>query len=121
MIKRVKQKLKSDVGESIAEVLIALLIAALALTMLASVISTSARMISQSKDKLENYYAANEELNTRIRTAADLTAIVSSKEVTVTVKDGEESIKFLYAGNSISTTCMSNVQISNPQVVAYWK
>ena len=121
MIKRVKQKLKSDAGESIAEVLIALLIAALALTMLASVISTSARMITQSKEKLEKYYAANEELNTRTHDSSkNLTTTGTGKEVTVTVKAGDDGIDFLATGNKILTNYYDNKQVSNTDVIAYW-
>ena len=121
MIKRVKQKLKSDAGESLGEVLIALLIAALALTMLASVISTSARMISQSKEKLEDYYAANEELNTRTRDSSkNLTTTGTEKEVTVTVKAGDVGIGFLSTGDKIMAQYFDNKQVSNTDVIAYW-
>ena len=121
MIKRVKQKLKSDAGESLGEVLIALLIAALALTMLASVISTSARMISQSKEKLEKYYAANEELNTRTRDSSkNLTTTGTEKEVTVTVKAGDVGIGFLSTGDKIMAQYFDNKQVSNTDVIAYW-
>ncbi len=121
MIKQVKQKLKSDAGESLGEVLIALLIAALALTMLASVISTSARMISQSKEKLEKYYAANEELNTRERNSSkNLTTTGTGKKVTVTVKSGDDGIGFLATGDDITAQYYDNKQVSNTDVIAYW-
>lgn len=60
--KRITAKLKGNAGESLAEVLISLLIAALALTMLASVISTSAKIITKSKATMKDYYDASDEL-----------------------------------------------------------
>jgi Tfp pilus assembly protein PilV len=55
-------RLREQKGESIAEVLISLLISAVALVMLASMINTSARLVSDSRKKLTAYYAANEAL-----------------------------------------------------------
>ena len=54
--------LKSKAGESISEVLIALLISSLALVMLASMISSTNSMVGKSKSKMEEYYSQNEEL-----------------------------------------------------------
>ncbi len=60
MKERILKKLRGNAGESLAEVLIALLIAALALTMLASVISSTAKMLTRGKLKMSEYYTANE-------------------------------------------------------------
>ena len=60
--KKLTAKLKGNAGESLGEVLIALLIAALALVMLASVIDTSARIITRSKATMKDYYDASDEL-----------------------------------------------------------
>lgn len=51
-----RAKLKSNSGESLAEVLIALLVSALALVMLASMISSSFSIIKSSRAKLKDYY-----------------------------------------------------------------
>ena len=72
-------KLKSTAGESLAEVLIALLIAALALTMLASVIHTSSTMITQSKKTLGEYYEANQTLEKMNGSAAGTAAYSVSR------------------------------------------
>ncbi len=61
--RNILSKLKSEAGESLGEVLIALLIAALALTMLASVISTASGVINRSKMAVDRYDAATNELN----------------------------------------------------------
>lgn len=55
MIKRIKKKLCGNVGESIAETLVALLISALALVMLAGAISSAAKVIKDSKTAMDTY------------------------------------------------------------------
>lgn len=49
-------KLRSNVGETIGETLVGLLIAAFALLMLAGAISATANMIKTSDNKLKEYY-----------------------------------------------------------------
>ena len=55
-------KLRSRGGETIAEALIALLIASLAITMLAGMIAISASMIHKSEKAFTAYYNANNKL-----------------------------------------------------------
>ena len=55
-MKKMCRVMKSQAGETIAEVLIALLISTLALTMLAAMISSSSSMIQKSSHILEEYY-----------------------------------------------------------------
>ena len=55
----VKEKLKSSAGESIAEVLIALLISSLALMMLAGMINAASNTITTSRNILEKYYGTD--------------------------------------------------------------
>ena len=62
MGKRAQIKLKRQSGETIAEVLIALLVCSLALVMLAGMISATQRMIAKSKIKMQEYYQANDVL-----------------------------------------------------------
>ena len=52
------KKLQSSSGESIAETLVAVLIAALALLMLAGTINSASRMISSSQNNMTKYYQA---------------------------------------------------------------
>lgn len=56
------RKLKSRSGETIAETLVALLIAALALVMLAGAIQAGTHIIDRSRDTFSDYYAQNEHL-----------------------------------------------------------
>lgn len=60
MKKKMVNKLRSRSGETLAETLISLLIAALALVMLAGAISASAKVITTSRQKLSTYYSENE-------------------------------------------------------------
>ncbi len=131
------KKLKGKAGESIAEVLIALLIAALALTMLASVITTAARTITRNKQQMDAYYAANEWLTAHVDDAAD-----GSMTVTVTVKastDEDSTVKTIklmpdqlpdgtlkpltvnYQVNDIVGVENSDGKKEGIPVVAFWK
>ena len=68
------KKLKSNHGESIAEVLVALLISSLALVMLASMISTTASLTLRSKDRMTDYYKANTILEDMEKESEDTSA-----------------------------------------------
>ncbi len=59
MREKLKKRLRSQAGETIAEVLISLLIAALSLVMLATMISATVNMVNTSKEKMISYYDAN--------------------------------------------------------------
>ena len=55
MLKKIKAKLHGNAGESIAETLIATLIAALALVMLAGAVASAARIITDSREAIKEY------------------------------------------------------------------
>ena len=77
----IMNKLKSTAGESISETLVALLIAALALTMLASAISAASYMINTSRSALRTYYEQKENIETRAATTgSDLTLVIKDAE-----------------------------------------
>ena len=57
-----RRKLKCRSGETIGEVLVALLISSLALVMLASMIQTALNLVTKSEAKMKTYYEANVEL-----------------------------------------------------------
>ena len=52
---RIVKKLKNNSGESIAELLISILISVLGITLLAIMIQTSSKLILNSKKKIEEY------------------------------------------------------------------
>ncbi len=84
-------KINSCSGESIAETLVAVLIAALALLLLAGTINTASNMITKSKNLLDTYYTANNNLATEKTKTGTLT---------VTMKDD--------AGTSVSESWSVN-------------
>ena len=54
------KKILNQIGETISETLISLLVASLALTMLAGAISSASKIITEGRQKLDRYYEANE-------------------------------------------------------------
>ncbi len=76
-------KLKSTSGESIAETLVAVLIAAFALLMLAGSVNTSSNLITQSQSKLEEYYSENNDL---VMKKIDSGRKVTTGQAVITVK-----------------------------------
>ncbi len=114
------KKLKGNGGESIAEVLIALLIAALALTMLASVITTAAKTITKSKKQMDAYYTANEWLSVHSATDIDKTwtvYVVEGKPA----DEGGEAVNLTGAVEYITVKYGVNEVVEEIPVVAFWK
>ncbi len=58
MMKDLMNKLKSSNGDSIAEVLVAILITALATIVFATMVSSSVQMIEKSSETMNDYYAS---------------------------------------------------------------
>ena len=100
-------------GDSIAEVLIALLISSLALVLLASMISSSANMITNSKTKMNDYYTETNVLNT-------FSGSVSSTTITagITVNSGGMPVT---ASETYSASYYANSTFQNNPVVAFEK
>ncbi len=59
---KLRRKLHSQSGETIGETLIALLISSLALVMLASMITSTVNLVTESGTKMNTYYEVNTEL-----------------------------------------------------------
>ncbi|MBQ1411393.1 MAG: hypothetical protein IIY94_08975 [Oscillospiraceae bacterium] len=62
MLKKMKARLESQSGESIAEVLVAVMLSAIGLTMLALMISATTRMVIRSKNITSDYVGSNNQL-----------------------------------------------------------
>ena len=103
---RLKQKLHSNSGESIAETLVSVLIAALALLLLAGTMRSASNIVTRSREKLKDYYDASE---TMVTTTPDT-------EATVTITDGSAS-----GGITISSSIKYNENdtFSDVPVVMY--
>ena len=78
MKKRICRKLRSKAGETIAEVLISLLISSVALILLAQMIGAATNMVTSSENTLKAYYEESNNL-------AQQTTGSSSASVTLTM------------------------------------
>ena len=85
MKKKTLRKLRSQAGETIAEVLVALLISSVALIMLASMISSTNSMVTKSKNTMKDYYDANENLEKLQGNYDPITITISGKNGTGTI------------------------------------
>ena len=65
MTNKIILKIKSNSGESIAETLVAVLIAAVGLLMLAGTINAASNLITKSQNTLNRYYEANNKVESR--------------------------------------------------------
>lgn len=105
-------KLKSNSGESIAETLVAVLIAAFALLMLAGTINTSSNLITRSQETMNDYYAKNNAVEERAASASG-----ADKTASFAIIEGDESLKL----DSCTVKTYKNDKYSSRQVVAYDK
>ncbi len=103
-MKKIRAKLKSRKGDSIAEVLVALLIAGVALVLLASMITSSTNIISRSRERMETYYADNNALAAQSG---------GGGEATVTVKNGDSTLE------TFTVTPFVNHGPGNTDVISY--
>ena len=74
---KIGKKLSNKKGDSIAEVLVALLISAVALVMLASMINSSASLTESSKNRMQTYYSSSVDLAERTAPSTNGTAVIS--------------------------------------------
>ena len=113
-------KLNSRTGDSIAEVLVALLISALGLVILASMIISSTRMISSSRDKMERYYEANNILESQSGESSASGAVWIWH---VSEEDTSSAVKFHVSqtNNSIPLEFFMNDSLGNISIEAYKK
>ena len=105
LLSSIGKKLKGRGGESLTEVLVSLLISAVALTMLASMISASTGMVKQSREKLDDYYTNNNGLVTRTGTSVSGFAEFGTEDGKV-----YDQVSYLENDESIGHA-----------VIAYWK
>ena len=107
--KLTKNKIKSQAGETIAEVLVALLISALALVMLAAMISSTYSIVRRGENKMNEYYEVNNETLASRSSGDDGTASYSSSS---------EGDTLLNIPNT-SVTVYVNDKFGETRVVAY--
>lgn len=80
-----KKRLRSQAGETIAEVLIALLISVLALTMLAMMISSTVGLVNASKEKMNDYYTGNAVLEMQTASAGTVEVKIEAEDRKVNI------------------------------------
>lgn len=107
---QVLRKLKSRAGESLAEVLIAVLVAAIGITMLATMISAGSKITADSGRRDDKYYGGNNLLEMGI---ADDQWDVTSGSGTVTVAG--------WAGDSNVSVTYYVHEAAGRKIVAYRK
>lgn len=127
---RIARKLKSRAGESIAETLIGLLVASLALVMLAGAISTASRLIAESKRKMGEYYIADAYLATH---KEDYKLIIGEEKIkqesmtddsSITLKTADDSVKQEIRPSleeGVSINCYTNSVFTGTPVYSYVK
>ena len=95
-IEKLKNKLRSRAGESIGEVLVSLLIAALGLTMLALMITSSGKLLETSKTNFGTYAEAENALSekpdaysgTAVTTGSGIASFYNSSDSQILLTDG---------------------------------
>ena len=105
-------KIKSQVGESIGEVLVALLISSIGLTLLAMMVSSSSRMVERSKSTVHDYVLQSNVLEDQSGDGTSGTLSFSC-DSTAKITDGsDDSIKIEYYTNEV---------IGSQKVISYKK
>lgn len=110
MNRHLKEKLRDQRGETIAETLVALLISALALVMLAGAIGAANRIITRSETQMQAYYEKNNDLATPTGSAT-----------TITITDAADKTIKLDKMDSITVNYSTNPIFAGKPVVAYTK
>ncbi len=113
---RIMKKLRSKAGESIAEVMIAILVIAVASVLLAGMITGTNHMVTTSKIKMDEYYEANTALETFTVPEGSSHAVSSEGNVTISV---EASDFTSFAIPAVSVEYVENTTFAGKPVIAY--
>ena len=105
---KITNKLSSSSGESIAETMVALLIAALAILMLAGAMMTASNIVTRSRNKLNEYYDKTEDV------IKDVTNPGKTANGTVTISKSDASFSI-----SPSVRYKKNDKFSQTPVAVY--
>lgn len=89
ILNQAKRKIKNENGESLAEVLIAVLVSALGMVLLASMITHSASIITRSKDHFQNYIEKENELVLASKDDGD-NGYIKLDNISLTKEDGNK-------------------------------
>lgn len=105
---KLKNKLKSKKGETITETLVSVLIAAAAMILFASMITSSQRILQKSERIMDAYYAGEAEMEAAM--AAGATTGRTDNKVTIKPANGELSygISYKHANGQIYVDYATN-------------
>lgn len=103
-------KLRSQSGESLAETLIAVLVIALAMTILAGMIGAAGNMVKTSEVKMNEYYESNRKLETFSEESGNATVNITASGEAASTTENIESVTVGYVINRV---------FSDHPVVAY--
>lgn len=105
---KLKNKLKSKKGETITETLVSVLIAAAAMILFASMITSSQRILQKSERIMDAYYAGEAEMEAAMATGA--TTGRTDNKVTIKPANGELSygISYKHANGQIYVDYATN-------------
>ncbi len=95
-----RAKLRGNGGETLAETLIALLIASVAILMLTGMLTTSADLIHRSSESFSAYYAANNGLAAYDKNAEGVTVSTDTDNPTISLVDENSKTVQLVPGSS---------------------
>ena len=110
MEKLLIRKLRSTSGESIAETLVAVLIAAFALLMLAGTINSASNIIMTSKTTLDSYYMINNNLEKQSNAGESNYSVDNNGSITLKSNDNTpESLKKVSYDNIFSLKNSRNI------------
>lgn len=113
MLEKLKNKLRSQAGESIAEVLVSLLIAALSLMLLAGMISATFDMVTRSRETVKTYVQANNTLVEQSGTGAAGSVSFTAGGSALTLTEGSTG--------SVNVSCFTNDTVGGKTVTSYKK
>lgn len=111
-----RKKLRSTAGESLVEVLAALLIAGMAILMLGQAVGASVRMIRQSDERMTEYYAANNVLSVRPSVVQDPSVSTGTASVSVTWAGTATAADL---GAELEVQYYVNQSVNGSEVVSY--
>ena len=108
------KKLRSQLGETIGETLVSLLIGALALTMLAGAVTTAGRLVKDSRNNLDSYYSQRDVL-TEMSSSGTVGDMILSDSSAGTSVSQSQKVELYYNSEQFghSTVAAYKISLSN--------
>jgi Tfp pilus assembly protein PilV len=107
LFKQIKKKLNSRDGESLAEVLVAVLIIAVGLVLISTMVIASGRMVDKGGQKMKNVVAASNAMEEQTGTTSNAQLDVKSDKTQVNATAIIQIKLYKYTADEPSVTLMS--------------